>query len=146
MFFAPVVLFDLAYNTKHSKSGVFSHNVIAILTALLVAVLLSLLLYFLPEEYFGTDLPYQETLILALTLSTVNSHDSNCIESKSMATFTNTILILLIQYVSNPGEHYRKNSWEQIIVMILYQTLIPLVLVAIFSLVAIIPIRFRLAI
>jgi hypothetical protein len=89
----PIIILDLAFNTKHSRSGNLSNSIIAILTAILVAVPLSLLLFYIPEDIFGLGLPYDECLIVALILSTVNSHDSCVDNSKTMALATNMVLV-----------------------------------------------------
>lgn len=70
--------------------------VIAILCAMLISILLSIVFYFIPGELLGLQLPYAECLVLALSLTTVDTDVTSVDQSKTMSLVTNTFILLLV--------------------------------------------------
>lgn len=83
--------------------------------------------------------------MLALALCTVDV-DQTCVDmSKSMSLVTNTVILLLVQYFKNPGEHDNQGSATQISVMILQQTVLPAIITVVFACIVLVPLRMRLS-
>jgi hypothetical protein len=115
----PLIMYDKAFNVKHFHPGNFSNVVIAIITSFFVGFSLALFFYFLPTEHFGIEMPFVECLMLGLSLATVDT-DRTCVEmSMTMSLFVNLFVLMLIQYLSNPGEYHNQGSPTQISVMIM---------------------------
>jgi len=62
-----------------------------------------------------------------------------------MSLFVNLFVLMFIQYLSNPGDWHNQGSATQIAVMILQQTIVPLLITVVFAGIAIIPIRMKLS-
>lgn len=93
----PPVFYDLAYNVQHYKQGNLFNCLVAVGCALLVSIVISLIYYITGMLDFG----YVECLALALSLSTVDTDETNIENSKTMSLATNTVLILLIQIINS---------------------------------------------
>lgn len=144
----PIIFYDQAFNVNHGRPGNVLNCVTAVLCSIVVSVLMSLIFYFIPGELLDLQLPYTECLILALSLSTVDTDTSSVDQSKTMSLVTNTVILLLVQFLSNPASvdnEENQDSAGQIIVMMMKQTLVPLFIAVIFSLFTILPLRMRLA-
>lgn len=91
----PPVFYELAYNLKNKAS--IGDCVTAISLSLIVALVMSFL-YYLSD--FVIDMPYTECLILALSLSTVDTDHNTQPQARTMSLAVNVVILLLIQYLS----------------------------------------------
>lgn len=144
LLFVPTTFFDLCYNVNHFKPGFITNSVIAILTGLTSGVAISFFFYFMPSS-FNLNLDYIMCLKLGIGMQTVDTDNTITDTSKTMALIVNLFLLMILQYLSNPGEHNNYGSPVQITVMVLLQTIIPLVIAFAGTLIALVPLRMQLS-
>lgn len=112
---------------------------------MLVAFSFAVFFFYLPEENFGAHMPFIECLMLGLAIATVDTM-ATCIDTtKTMALFVNIFILMLIQYLNNPGDWHNEGTATQIVVMIMQQTAVPIIITLVFSIIAIVPLRMKLS-
>lgn len=108
LLFVPVGFFDLSYNVKHCRPGFITNSLIAILTAISSGVGFAFFFYYMPG--FGLNLNFINCLKLGLGMQTVDTDNTVTEMSKTMALAVNLALLMLLQFLNNPGEHHNSGS------------------------------------